>query len=303
MELGYKKPLFVLPFDHRASFAKKMFGFDIKKLTKQQTQQIADFKQIIYNGFKLTVDKKIAKESAAILVDEQFGDQILKDAGSQNYVVCLPVEKSGQKGFDFEYGVKFASHIKKYKPTIVKTLIRYNPEGDKNLNAKQIKKLKKLSKWCHKNNYKFMVEALVPPTEEQIRKLADSVNHYDIELRPGLMVQMVAELQKSGVEADIWKVEGLQKPTAYKALINQIRANGRDDVGTVVLGRGLDDKSVAKWLRVAGGIDGVIGFAVGRTIWWQSLEDYRDKKITKKQAAEQIAKKYYYFYQIFTGQK
>lgn len=302
-KLGYNHSLFILPFDHRTSFIEKMFDIKNRDLTAKEKKEVSAFKKIIYNGFKLTAGKKIAKESAAILVEEEFGDAILREAIAKGYITCLAIEKSGQAEFDFEYGDEFTSHIAKYQPTIVKVLIRYNPEGDKELNARQKSRLKKISDYCLKNGYKFMIEALVSPLDKQLKSVNGDNNRYDAEIRPGLTIKMVAELQAGGIEPDIWKIEGFKNPNLYKMVVNQIRADGRNNVGTIVLGRGLDDKVVEEWLRVGGGIDGIIGFAVGRTIFWQPLIDYKNKKISRKQATQKISEKYHHFYQIFTGQK
>ena len=79
-DLGYSKLLFILPFDHRSTFEKGMFGIENEDLlTPDVIDKMKEEKQIIYEGFKKAVEEKIEKEFAAILVDEQFGDKILKE--------------------------------------------------------------------------------------------------------------------------------------------------------------------------------------------------------------------------------
>jgi 5-dehydro-2-deoxygluconokinase len=70
MAIGYDKPLYVLPFDHRGSFQTKMFGWK-GTLTPEQTAQVADAKQVVYEGFKGAIAAGVPKEKAGILVDEQ----------------------------------------------------------------------------------------------------------------------------------------------------------------------------------------------------------------------------------------
>jgi len=127
--VGFDKPLYVLPFDHRGSFQKKMFGWD-GVLSPQQTAEIAAAKRVIYDAFTTALHAGVPKEKAGILVDEQFGAAILRDASSVGYTTCCPAEKSGQDEFDFEYGEDFAKHIETLHPTFCKFLVRYNPEGD-----------------------------------------------------------------------------------------------------------------------------------------------------------------------------
>ena len=130
MPRGYDRPLYILPFDHRGSFQTKMFGWQ-SPLSDAQTAEIAGAKQVIYEGFLAALAGGVPKEKAGILVDEQFGAAILRDAASKGIITACPAEKSGQDEFDFEYGEDFASHIEAFDPTFCKVLVRYNPEGDR----------------------------------------------------------------------------------------------------------------------------------------------------------------------------
>ena len=298
-----KNSLFILPFDHRSSFMKKMFGIANREPTAEETEVIGEFKQITYQGFRLAVDQGLVpKESAAILVDEQFGDAVLRDAKKNGYRFCLAVEKSGQDEFDFEYGDEFKNHVEKYQPPIVKALVRYNPgEEDKDLNPRQRERLKTLSDFCHVSNYQFLIEPLIPATAKQLAKVNGDGHRYDNELRPALAVVMVKELQTGGVEPDIWKIEGLENAGDYEKLVKQMRSGGRDRVEAIVLGRGADGFQVEKWLKAGAGVDGIIGFAIGRTIFWQPLVDYKENKINREETASQISQNYHHFYQVFKG--
>src|SRR5262245_36911569 len=148
MTLGFDQPLYILPFDHRGSFQTKLFGWK-GTLTAAQTADIAASKQVIYDGFKAALAAGVPKAKAGILVDEQFGAAILRDAAKQGYSTACPAEKSGQDEFDFEYGDDFAQHIEAFHPSFCKVLVRYNPQGDKALNQRQAKRLKRLSDYLH----------------------------------------------------------------------------------------------------------------------------------------------------------
>ena len=64
---------------------------------------------MIYDGFQAAVAGGVPKEKAGILVDEQFGAAILRDAAANGFTTACPAEKSGQDEFDFEYGEEFAA--------------------------------------------------------------------------------------------------------------------------------------------------------------------------------------------------
>ena len=298
--LGFDKPLYILPFDHRGSFQKKLFGW-YGALSAQQTAEIAAAKRAIYDAFVAAIHAGVPKDKAGILIDEQFGGAILRDAAAEGYATCCPTEKSGQDEFDFEYGEDFEKHIEAFHPAFCKVLVRYNPEGDQALNQRQSARLKRLSDYLHSNRScsRFMFELLVPAEKVQLDRLKGDRKAYDLELRPRLMAQTIQELQDAGVEPDVWKVEGLDHHEDCERLVAAARHGGRDLVGCIILGRGEDDRKVRQWLATAAAVPGFIGFAVGRTSFWGPLVDWRAGKITRDAAVTEIAGRYQEFVEIF----
>ncbi len=299
-DLGYNDKLFVMPFDHRGSFQSKMFGIKDRDPSESEAREIASYKWIVYEGFLQALAQGVPKDKAAILVDEQFGASCAADALKKGIKVAMPAEKSGQDEFDFDYGDKFGAHIEKFNPTFVKVLVRYNSEDDKELNQRQAARLAKLSDYCHTHNRKFMFELLVPALPGQLEKVGGDKKTYDTQVRPGLMEKAIAELQAAGIEADVWKLEGLESASDYKAIVAQARSNGRNNVGMIVLGRGENDEKVRHWLKEGAKVEGVIGFAVGRTIFWDALAGFRAKKHDREAAVAMIAKSYKGFVDLFT---
>jgi 5-dehydro-2-deoxygluconokinase len=296
---GYQKPLYILPFDHRGSFETGMFGWK-GALDAQQTAQIAAAKQVIYDGFQQAVAGGVPKEKAGILVDEQFGAAILRDAAAKGFIFACPAEKSGQEEFDFEYGEQFAAHIEAIHPTFCKVLVRYNPEGDAELNRRQTARLKQLSDYLlNANRSLFMFELLVPAEKPQLDKVNGDKNAYDREIRPALMVRTIQELQNAGIEPDVWKIEGLDRREDCEKIVTTAKAGGRTSIGCIILGRGEDDQKVLEWLTTAASVPGFIGFAVGRTDFWQPLVDLRDKKISRQTAVDEMAHRYREFVDAF----
>ena len=299
MSPGFDRPLYILPFDHRGSFETGMFGWT-GALTPQQTAQITDAKQVIYEGFKAAVGAGVPKEKAGILVDEQFGGAILRQAKADGFTIACPAEKSGQDEFDFEYGEDFPSHIEACQPTFCKVLVRYNPEGNQALNRRQSDRLKRLSDYLHsKSRSLFMFELLVPAEKAQLAQVGGDKKAYDSKIRPRLMVHTIEELQEAQVEPDVWKIEGLDHREDCERIVAAARRGGRDKVGCIILGRGEDDKKVREWLTTAAGVPGFIGFAVGRTDFWGPLVEWREKTITREAAVNEIALRYREFVDLF----
>lgn len=299
MPRGFDQPLYILPFDHRGSFQTRMFGWE-GALTPEQTAKIADAKRVIYDGFKAAVAAGVSRAKAGILVDEQFGAAILRDAAADGYTIACPAEKSGQDEFDFEYGEHFTHHVEAFQPTFCKVLVRYNPEGDQALNRVQAARLRRLSEYLQgKSQSRFMFELLVPAEKAQLERLEGDRHVYDQELRPRLMVQAIEQLQDARVEPDVWKIEGLDRHEDCREIVAAARRGGRAHVGCIILGRGEDDKKVHEWLATAAGVPGFIGFAVGRTDFWDPLVAWRAGKTSREAAVAEIARRYQEFVDVF----
>jgi myo-inositol catabolism protein IolC len=298
MSVGYNRPLYVLPFDHRGSFQTGLFGWK-GTLDAEQTARVAASKQVVYEGFKLALAGGIAKDRAGILVDEQFGGAILADAAKAGIITSAPAEKSGQEEFDFEYGADFGRHIEAMNPTFCKVLVRYNPGGDAAMNARQAARLRQLSDYLHAHDRLYMFELLVPPEAAQLERVGGDRQAYDRVLRPQLMVDAIHELQDAGVESDVWKIEGLDQKADCEAIVAAARRGGRKDVGCIILGRGENEQKVVEWLSTAAAVPGFIGFAVGRTSFWEPLVGWRDERLSADEAAAQIANRYCQWVTVF----
>jgi 5-dehydro-2-deoxygluconokinase len=296
---GFDQPLYILPFDRRGSFERGLFGWK-GTLIAEQRARIADAKQVIYDGFKAAVSAGVPRGTAGILVDEQFGAAILRDARTEGFTMACPAEKSGQDEFDFEYGEDFASHIETFEPTFCKVSVRYNPEGNHALNRRQTKRLYQLSSYLHRKSQSlFMFELLVPAEKAQLDRVKGDKNAFDLEIRPRLMVQTMEELQDAHVEPDVWKVEGLDRREDYERIVAAARYGGRNKVSCIVLGRGENDKKVREWLTTAAAVPGFVGFAVGCTDFWEPIVGWLAKRTAREAAVEEIARRYCEFVDVF----
>jgi 5-dehydro-2-deoxygluconokinase len=299
MALGYDGKLYVLAFDHRGSFQKKMFGIEGEP-TEEQTRTIADAKHLIFEGMLKAVEAGLDRSTAGVLIDEQFGGTIPEQAKEHGLKLAMPVEKSGQDVFDFQYGDEFGDHIESFDPGFSKVLVRYNPEGDAEANRDQLEKLKRLADWLHEHDRKFLYELLVPAEPDQLEAVGGDTDRYDAELRPELMRRAIAEAQDYGVEVDVWKIEGVDERSDCEMLVAQARSGaGREKVVCVLLGRGADDEKVDHWLTQAAPVDGFIGFAIGRSIWWDALKGFLGGDLAREDAAQQVSDNYLRFIKVY----
>jgi len=303
MALGYDGKLYILAFDHRGSFQTKMFGIEGDP-TPEQTATIADAKRLVYEGMVLAVERGAEAGATGVLVDEQFGSDVPSAAKARGLKLAMPVEKSGQNEFDFQYGDDFGAHIESFDPDFSKVLVRYNPDGDAEMNARQLGRLKRLADWLHANGRLFLFELLVPAEADQLAAVGGDTDRYDAELRPELMRRAIAAIQDAGIEVDIWKIEGVDERSDAETLAEQTRSGeGREGVVCVLLGRGASDDKVDHWLRQAAPVDGFVGFAIGRSIWWDALKGFLAGSLPRAQAAEQIAENYLRFVRVYEQQE
>ena len=324
MRLGYDGKLYILAFDHRGSFQKKMFGIEGDP-TPEQTETIADAKRLIFEGMLEAVSRGAEATQTGVLVDEQFGSDIPTRAREHSLKLAMPVEKSGQNEFDFQYGDDFGAHIETFDPDFSKVLVRYNPDDpDTEMNKRQLERLKTLADWLHeqpddsraaqsgeagsraggRRERKFLFELLVPATDDQLESVGGDTDRYDAELRPELMRRSLEEIQDYGIEVDVWKIEGVDEREDAVMLAEQARkGEGRENVKCVLLGRGASTEKVEQWLEAASTVEGFIGFAIGRSIWWDALKGFLADELERSEAAAQIGENYRHFVQVYEGQQ
>jgi myo-inositol catabolism protein IolC len=303
MALGYDGKLYILAFDHRGSFQKKMFGIEGEP-SSEEVEQISDAKRLIFEGMLEAVNRGAEAGATGVLVDEQFGSNIPERTREHGLKLAMPVEKSGQDEFDFEYGDDFGSHIEKFDPDFSKVLVRYNPDDDPERSERQLERLKRLADWLHQNDRKFLFELLVPATHEQLQSVDGDSDRYDTELRPELMRRAIENTQNAETEVDIWKIEGVDSRDDATMLAEQTRSGpGREGVVCVLLGRGASTEKVEEWLQVASAVEGFVGFAIGRSIWWDALKAYLGEELDREAAAAQIAQNYLHFIDVYKRQE
>lgn len=299
MSLGYDGQLFILAFDHRGSFKKKMFGIAGREATADETERLRDAKQLIWEGVKRALEGGVPGEVVGALVDEEMGAEVAREAREFGVRLAMPVEKSGQNTFDFEYGDDFGRHIEAFDPHFSKVLVRWNPEDSDDEKELQGRRLRRLGDWLHARDRKYLFELLVPASEKQLALVGGDGFVYDTEVRPYLTLQVIREILDAGVEPDVWKIEGLDRRENCALLARLIRSEGRGGVAAVVLGRGADTARVDHWLQMGAAVPGYAGFAIGRSIWWRGVEGWKDGTLDREQAAEQIARNYRHFYNVY----
>jgi myo-inositol catabolism protein IolC len=303
--LGFDKPLYILSFDHR-DLLRNVPGSEAM-LTEEHTaeieaarSQIALAKHTAYSGFQAALASGVPSDRAGILVDEQFGNDILRSAAAKGYIFACPAEKSRQDEFEFEYGEDFAKHIETFHPTFCKVQVWYNAEGDQELNRRQSARLKRLSDYLRRESRSlFMLEILLSPDQAQLNGQKSGKEAYDADTHPRLTLEAIAQLQHAQVEPDVWGFEGFDRREDYEKVVVAARHDGRDKVSCIILGESNNQERVREWLTIAAGVPGFIGFALGRTILTGPLSRWAARETTPKGAAAEVGRRFREFINLF----
>ena len=286
-------------FDHTGNITKGPLGVEGRPPTEDESNKVNEMKNIIFDGFLKAKESGITGGDPAILVDETFGLDVQQKAKEMGIKFAAPVEKSGQKVFDFEYGDQFGEKINEIDADFVKILVRWNPEDDEEIRATQGARIKELSEWLTENDKKFLLEFLVPATEKQLASVGNDQARYDSEIRPMLAVKVVEEMRERGADPDIWKIEGLDTAEDCEKVASAIKTGDRENVIAVVLGRGATDEKVNEWLRAGSSVEGYKGFAIGRSIFWNALKGFHEGEMTREEAVSEIAESYLGFLSVY----
>jgi myo-inositol catabolism protein IolC len=294
-DLGYRPtrddPLLILAMDHRASFGKSLFGVTGDRPDASQRAAMESAKRLIYAGLA-HARSRLPGGHAGVLVDERYGQQVVEAAHSDGVVLALPVEHSGRDWFELEWGQDWREHVLSNSPDYAKVLVRDNPAFPRDQRERQLHALRDVSRALAEMGVPLLYELLVPATDDQLAAAGGSTGAYDRDLRPGLVIQVIADNQAAGVEPAIWKVEGLETADAARAVVTQIQAGGRDHVRAIVLGRDAPAARLDHWLEVAAPVDGFVGFAIGRSIWEEPIDDHNRGRADERETISQIAGRY-----------
>jgi myo-inositol catabolism protein IolC len=267
-------PLFILAMDHRESFGKTLFDVKNDAPDPSQVAAMRTAKQLIFEGLQVALPD-VSYGRIGVLVDERYGQGVIdavKSSG-QPLVLATPVEASGHDWFTLEWGDQWLSHVETVKPDYAKVLVRDNPEFDAGQREQQLSHLAQVSAGLHGIGVPLLYELLVPATDAQLAKAGHDSVAYDRDIRPDLVVRVIADNQAHNVEPTIWKVEGLETVDAARQVAVQARAGGRT-TDLIVLGRDAPADRLDHWLEIASQVDAFVGFAIGRSIWEDAVQGY-----------------------------
>jgi myo-inositol catabolism protein IolC len=287
------EPLLIMAMDHRESFGKSLFGVTDDRPDPGQQAAMRAAKQLIYAGLA-EARGRLPAGRAGVLVDERYGQAVIDQARSDGTVLAVPTERSGRDWFELEWGRDWLEHVSSVRPEFAKVLVRDNPAFPARQREQQLALLRQVSDALVRLGVPLLYELLVPATGGQL-PAAGPPGGYDRDVRPDLVIKVIADNQVAGVEPAIWKVEGLETAEAARAVVAQMRSGGREGVRAIVLGRDAPADRLDHWLAVAAPVDGFVGFAIGRSIWEDPISDHNQGHADAAETVSRIGERYLAF--------
>jgi len=265
--------VFALAFDHRNSL-RRDFMHLTGEPTPEQHAAMVEAKGVVVDAL-LAAAPEVSPDRAVLLIDHEYGGDLVAKAQAGGIGVAMPVEVSGQRELRYLCDGHPDRVITDYGPDYAKVLIRYNPAGDTAMNARQRARLSEFAGWLTGRPQQLMLELLVPPEAGQLAAAGNDRERFDREFRAELTTVAIREIAADGVRPQLWKIEGPESREDAARIAAAVRSVD-PGAACLVLGRGADDAAVRRWLAIAAPTDGFTGFAVGRTLWWDPLREYLD---------------------------
>ncbi|HEY2642846.1 MAG TPA: DUF2090 domain-containing protein [Galbitalea sp.] len=293
------RPLLILADDHRDSLEKQLYKLTAPPTAAEAARIRAD-KRLVFDALVSASERLPDGAQAGILVDEEYGSDVAelaqKSGGAIN--LSMPIEASGKDWLEFAYGDDWRMHAELFETDHAKILVRDNPALSVPERLQQAEKVKVISAWANEKHRDLIIELLVPPTDDDLASVGGDRRRYDDELRPKFTLDVIGYLQDHGADPAIWKVEGLDKAEDAAAVVDLARRGGRK-ADCIVLGRHAAKVDLDRWLDVAAPLPGFVGFAIGRSIWWDPLADHLAGTISADVAQQRIAENYLYFANVY----
>ena len=241
--------------------------------------RIAEVKRLAYDGFLLARDRSAAvRECGALLIDEQYASPVITEALKAGVNVGTPAEKAGS--FPLAWCEPFSRAL---TGAFVKVLVRHRPDDDREIRDGQWAKLKALQTWCHGAGKPLVIEVLVARRQEPEEE-------FEASGRPAMLAAFIGEAYRRALVPDFWKIEGTPSKEGARIIDAAIAADSW--CRQIILGKAADLDTIHRWFAAAAGSPTAVGFAIGRSVFWEPSEAFLSGTRTAGQAAADICANY-----------
>jgi myo-inositol catabolism protein IolC len=268
------KCVYMLAADHRWQWEE---WCDARSIPRSR---IADVKQLAADGFRLARDRSAAvREFGALLLDAQYSSEVIAGALDAGLIVGTPAERAG--AFPLTWSTDpFADAL---IGTFVKVLVRFRPDDSEEIREGQWGKLGALQAWCRGAGKPLVIEVLVPRRQE-------SEETFETAGRPAMLAGFIGEAYRRGLTPEFWKIEGTRAPEGARMIDRAIAA--QPQCRQIILGKAADLATIERWFAAASGSPTAVGFAIGRSVFWEPSTAFLAGAATAGESAEKICANY-----------
>ena len=263
-------PLQVLAFDHRTQFE------DSCKQHNQPTSRITEFKSLVFEGFK-----KVATERPdlplALLVDPQYGADILQDSAYAFYSVGAPIEQAGSYPVEWLCGEELHEHLlSRPSEWFIKVLWHYHTDLPAAEKERQLIQLKRLEEICQLLDRRLMLELILPA------HLSQDGN---------AMAAAIDEVYEAQITPFWWKIMALDTKMEWQHVTAALDRHD-SEAGIIVLGKNAPLETFPAWFKTLRSTPHTCGFAIGRSIFWKPWESFVSGSMAPDEIPSIIEKNY-----------
>ncbi|AJP71784.1 bifunctional 5-dehydro-2-deoxygluconokinase/5-dehydro-2-deoxyphosphogluconate aldolase [Sphingomonas hengshuiensis] len=258
--------LTVLAVDHRSQFDEMVVDLGVPR------DRIAGFKSLV-----LRATHRLAQGDTRFgtLLDGRDGARALEAAADLPYWVGSPIEVPGSRPLQFEGGADVGITLREWPvQQVVKCLVYYRLDDPPELRAMQDRQLLRLFDACRGTRHELLVEVIVS---------AHGLVAVDT------TAQVLEHFYTLGVYPDWWKLEPDGDPATWAAIDAVIARHDPLCQGVLLLGLSATPQVLVERFAAAAPFTIVKGFAVGRTIWHDSAQQWLTGTIDDSEAIERIA--------------
>jgi len=242
--------------------------------------RIPEAKRVAYDGFLLARDQSAAvREWGALLIDPPYGAAIIADALERGIDVGTPAERSGA----FPLAWATDPFDRALPGTFVKVLVRHRPDHDAAVRDGQLAKLNALQSWCRTAGKPLVVEVLVPRQQEPEET-------FETKGRPAIVAEYIRDAYARSLTPEFWKIEGTPSREGAAAIDAAIAEH--PECRQIILGKGADLPTINVWFSVAAGSATASGFAIGRSVYWDSAAAFLLGSRSAAQASSEVRDTY-----------
>jgi 5-dehydro-2-deoxygluconokinase len=242
--------------------------------------RIPEAKRVALEGFLRARDRSPeVRQSGALLIDEQYASPVIADAVKAGVTVGTPAEQPGV--FPLAWSTEPFSLA--LTGSFVKVLVRDRSDDDAAIREGQFEKLDVLQTWCRAAGKPLVVEILVARRDEP-------EDEFEAIGRPAMLAAFIAGAYRRGLTPAFWKIEGTLSAEGAGTIDRAIA--GHPECRQIILGKAADLATIHRWFAAAAASKTAVGFAIGRSVFWEPSTAFLSGRRAAAEAADAIAENY-----------